>query len=636
MVAAAPWLRTRALQSPAHASYTPSAIVQEYKNLWVFTNPLGWPASGATQTTAGATPWTVHRYPCARGDGLALAHNGPLQAKVPATQSPLGYKDYPSPGIMPGPDVGRWLPMTVHLPNREKVFAATDTAAVPLGPHPHSNDPNLTTYRLKASDLGLPTKYSPYFGHPNTRSIPVPPYWYDATGGTALFGTSGDGTLVGVELPLSWRLSQYWGDDVYFVKLSIPGSFTARYDRGEPLIPKYSWYNAAEHYDWSPDTQRLFNDWYEKMRGAHLEAINDGDKLDVQLIALWQGDNDSSQEADRTEKFRDTYISLMKAMRQACADQDWTTLPPHQIRVLLMGVYKSYDSGVAGNPDRLNALLKGIADDDPYATWLDTDDYNNLVEDGYPNATGAGGHFGHTGYLDLADQMYDAYLELEYLADDAYGIDNRITREECRRRVLLYYERGTGATDATPDVVNMHMNAAMMNIINTVGDQAWWLRRILTMNLTGGPGTPVTLPKIVSRILRLETPETPTFPLQFEMLGYVGGGRLQIVLKERYVGTFVVHFFTQPRELASDGELIPLPHQLLDWLVTETARRLARSSGNIALQASLEGEVNRLQASSMRNMGAQTRARFDRLHTQRRLYGYGRMGAYFRNPFPLN
>jgi hypothetical protein len=237
------------------------------------------------------------------------------------------------------------------------------------------------------------------------------------------------------------------------------------------------------------------------------------------------------------------------------------------------------------------------------------------------------GHFSHNGYLAAADDIFDAYVSLETAGEDALAKDNRVTLSEVRNRVLTYYERNRTATNATETALNQNINGALFHILNKVGDSAWWLRQIYPIQITGGPTTTVTLPRYVHRILRIERQGDPGYPLKFEMTGFTDAGRMQILMKESYVGTYNVHFITQPKELSQDEELIPLPYNLVEWLVVEAAKRLARSSGNTTMLQTLMAEAAELRDDCMRNIAAVRRPANDRLYGQRRLpsrRSYGR------------
>lgn len=119
-----------------------------YDNIFVFTEPHGWPGAGGTPPEYAITD-------------------------------------------------GEWLEMTANCPTS------------PTAAHPHPSP----------------------FMYPNTTGWQVPNHQLE--GAT---GNRGDGGMSGVELPLLWRLSHYWSDQLGLVKLAVPGSRFLRFDFGETEI----------------------------------------------------------------------------------------------------------------------------------------------------------------------------------------------------------------------------------------------------------------------------------------------------------------------------------------------------------------------------------------------------------------
>ncbi len=276
--------------------------------------------------------------------------------------------------------VGAWLDMTLEF------------APSPLAAHPYS---------------------SPY-QYPNTRSIPVTPSRYQAIQGEG--GGVGGGSLVGVELPLCWKMSQHFGEPLYLVKLAIPASLFLRYDQGlvSALVANYAWWSPLDNFDWHPTTQRLYQSWKQKMAGAAALLDNDGDKLDIRLVVLWVGDNDSNLQRDRVREFEKAYKLMIRQIRSDLVTNEWTSLPEHQIPIAMMGIYDSYNGTGEGNPAFINGIMSDIQKDDHYTKWINTNAFSNLASYGFTDPfIGPAGHISHVGYLDAAEVIYDAFVTME-------------------------------------------------------------------------------------------------------------------------------------------------------------------------------------------------------------------------------
>lgn len=485
-----------------------------------------------------------------------------------------------------------------------------------------------------------PHPYSSPYNYPNNRSMPCSPVAMAAT-------YEGGGTLHGVEIPLCWHLSHHWADTVWMMKLAVPGSLFLRFDEGvlwagttntspldfygipvatTPMDTHFSWWYPGRMFDWAPGSGRFYSVWKQRMTAAAAEASAQGDVLDTRLVILWMGDNDSTVASaafgagasDRIRNWEVDYRAFIKQIRKDLEDNNWTQVPGSQVAIMMMGIHKDY--GDTSIRTTMNGALQNIARDDPYTRFIDTTNFRVLKASGYnPPNVGGSGHYSHLGYVDAAQAVMDALIALETDTTDSLSDDDRITREDVRDRVKTYYERGRARTDATDEAINQHISSAYLHIINRVGDQAWWLRRIVDLALSADANIAQTLPRFVQRVLRIERTDNPGYPLHFELQGMTDSGRLQIVLKEGGSGTYRFHCITKAREIVGDQQAIPLPYNLIEWLVVETCRRLARASGNTTLQQSLAQEVTELSADAMRNIAAMQRARQDRLYTQRKL-----------------
>lgn len=508
------------------------------------------------------------------------------------------------------PGQGAWLAMT------------TNPVTSPGSKHPHP---------------------APYH-YPNTRGRPGTP---EAMGAQ----TTGGGSLVGVEVPYSWRLSQHYQEKIGLVKLAIPGSLFLRYDKGEnpatqfvrtggaflpygtPSPQHYAWWTPQHNFDFSPGTERLYASWFQKMVGAAAALVGtDTPKMDVRHVVLWVGDNDATLGGDRIVGFIEHMRRFVARIRSDLVTNDWTTLPAHQIPVTLMGVHAVYYT--VGNAGSMNTDMQSLVADDPWLRWVPTDGLELLSTAGYVDLVlGTGSHFSHNGYLAAEKLIYESFVDMETAGWDALGTEDRITFKQAKERLSIYYERNRVRTDASDTVMGVHLNGAMLHVVNTVGDGCWWLRYMTLMALNGTPGVPVSLPKIVSRLLRIEHASGQGYPLYSEMLGFSDGGRMQVLLKEGWAGTFMVHYIRQPKEMTRDEELVPLPLQLVEWLIVEAARRMARAAGNIPLQASLSNEVVQLMKAGMDNAGHVQRAKRDKLSGARRIPTRNNLMMRFQPPY---
>lgn len=477
---------------------------------------------------------------------------------------------------------------------------------------------------------GHPHPYASPYQYPSGRSVPVTPDFYraDQNGFLGYLVASGGGGFCGVELPLAHGLAQIWGEPAYGVKLSIPATYLMRRDAGLSY-PWYGWWSPDSNFDWEPSTGRLYASMIAKMTGA-AAALPAGEKMDVRCSVFWQGDNDATladANPDRITRFKQTYKALMHKWRTDLVTNEWTRLPYEQIPIIGMGVYES-TYGTGGSGAAMNAILREIAEEDAYFHYQSTNGYESLLTAGYNDAS----HISHNGYIDAADDIVAALESMDVAPLDAMDKGDLLTVSEVRERVRLVYNNNRARTGATDDDTLLeHINASLLHIHSKMGDQAYWLRKRVTLTFSSNIGDVETMQSRVHRVLRIENPNDPTKILRFQMIGFAEGGKLQIVMQDRGAGDYVVHYIENPKELTADDQVVPLPRIALEWLVNEVARRLARTSPNVVFQRQLEVDCMKCHSDVARYAAAMQRAKQDRLYGQRSLRG--RLGSHRRFPW---
>lgn len=551
---------------------------------------------------------------------------------------------YVATSAQPFPDANG-TPVATTPGQVEWLELTTANTASPNDPHPHS---------------------SPY-DYPNNRGscYPRQNYWFYTPNFTGTrFITPNDsrhaGTLCGLEIPFMWQWRHYWGEQVGMVKMAFSSTFmmAAEGDKDNesatswirpysPTVPasvndNYNWYaywTPDEKFDWAPSTDRIYQMWYQKMVGA-AAALPAGTKMDVQCVILWMGDNEALRgNRNLLQGFEDNYRELIDRIRSDLVENEWTGLAKSQIPIIIPGVQSLYASTNNPSPDFntvdwCNDAIKRIADQDLYVTWLDPEGWNTLADDGrtqtYLTIPNPLNHYGASGYVQASQDVMEAFREMAKEPFDAFDIDDAMTVDEARRRVRLYYGRSKSQTDLDDNLLLLHLNAAMQHCFNQLGDNAWWLRRIDDLYLNAGPNKKVTLPRFVHRLMKIEDPSDLEYPLRFEQLGHVDGGKLQILMNERGQGTYRCHFITMPKELTTGDEKLPCPKNIAEWIVVETCARLAGSSTNAALAGFFAGESAKLQDSARRSVSQTQRTKRDRMRTVRRYPTLGYRRSHYQ------
>lgn len=535
------------------------------------------------------------------------------------------------------------------------------TAGTPVGALPGDVEWLELTTNIPTSPGDNHPHPSPYL-FPNNQGGCYPIWFYRCLLGTLadVNGAIPAGTRVGFEIPLAYRWSQHFNQQVGVVKVAFGETKFQRFDRGGTVVylnpnqatpadaqfqygsiditqfNSHAYWTPEDTFDWAPATDRLYKLWYDKMVGAQA-ALPDGCKMDVRLIVPYFGDNDSMvfTRAALEPTFEKSCREFCRRIRQDCVDNDWTTLPAHQIPIVWPGIFSTYE-GPDSSPgwssvDFCNEALQRIAADDSYFRYVPTTDLSTLEDDGLVSVIGQqatmDSHLGAVGYFDLSDLVYNAFADIENDGADSLTDDEKVSVETVFDRCRVFYNRAQSNTDMTDAHLFIHLNSAIDSILNALGDNVPWLRRRESFTLTADESATnvCTLPKVIGRLLKVESPRNARYPLKWELVGRTSTGSLQIDLCEiASGGSYVCHYLLRPRDVTQLEQMVPLPRQLIEWLTVETCMRFSMSGSNVLQQATLTQLANQLRERSMKELQVQDRGKFDRLYTNRRLPHAGR------------
>lgn len=467
-----------------------------------------------------------------------------------------------------------------------------------------------------------------------------------------------NGTLVGLEIPWMANWRNYWGEQVGLVKVAFSSTFMlpAEYAVAAPEqwldiggvasgqtapndVPSavdidlgefYAYWTPAEQFDLSPATNRIYKIWYDKMVGS-AAALPAGTKMDVRAIILWTGDNDSQARSRFTLEttFKDSWRKLRDSVRQTIAANDWSTLPAEQIPVLAPSIGPGYGSSIAATQGLdsvafCNAQIQALADDDPYMRFVDSSGWSQLSDEpeAPPFGMGTGTtHESHNGYIEANSDLWAAWKDIVTESMDALAPAERVTMDDAITALRSRYDRGRTASDLDEDVAMEYINQAIRHVINHAADSCWWLNPRSDMTLTFDSSGVCSLPEYVARALRIEDPLSPKDHIPFEQIGFGDGGRCQIVLTNGFrspssTATYKVRHTRWPLPVTKTTQDLPIPRQLLEWVVIEACRRMASGASDVAKATILASEAREIQERCMRQIGAQQRQARDALHNE--------------------
>lgn len=200
-----------------------------------------------------------------------------------------------------------------------------------------------------------------------------------------------------------------------------------------------------------------------------------------------------------------------------------------------------------------------------------------------------------------------------------------LTLAQIRTKVKSRYERSGSANDARNSVIDGFINDSLREIFNTLGDNAYFLRKTVSVTLTGYPST-TTMPAAVKRLYRLERADQPGQPIPWTFASHDSSG--YVVIVTGYSGAVTAHYLDVPADLAADGDTTLLPAEHGELCVVLTCKRMAESVGNANLTAILLGDIDVLLRALKRDCLRYGGMRHESLQT---IWNQGMVGPWSPN-----
>ena len=158
-----------------------------------------------------------------------------------------------------------------------------------------------------------------------------------------------------------------------------------------------------------------------------------------------------------------------------------------------------------------------------------------------------------------------------------------------RSKVRLRYARSRSSNDIRDSLLDVYINYALREVYNTVGDNAWFLRKtgLITVN---GPRTVTELPPNMKRLYRLEfESQSPGRDVDWTLVRY--GDDNALVILTRCSGQVTAHFLDIPIDLVIETDEMALPDEHVELPVVLACKRIAESVGNVAFTQSLTADL---------------------------------------------
>lgn len=384
---------------------------------------------------------------------------------------------------------------------------------------------------------------------------------------------------------LSWQLRNFFDEPIHTLTLGIRTStLSPNYIGTTMQASTFSWLHDVVNNDWHPASTNGYLDVLKAAITAFMADItaegNTGNIVGI-FTNLVEVDSNDRQRADRVGV---NMRLLMADLRTWIATNGYSQSNAKLIPWVNCGAASS----LWPYRDDANAALLEIEGED--------------VNCGYVDTTGSDYSFGIDGiHLDAAGQivrgraMYERWSWVRTRAQDATRLAAELpTLTALRAQVRSRYERTGSSADARTELLDQFINDSLREVYNTLGDNAWPLRRVEQCTLsTAYPGT-IVLPYLVKRLLRIESLADPGRQVTWKGVSLQQNGRMQIALHDWSGTTFVVHFISIPKDLVSATDVAIIPNDYIELLVLLVCKRLAEATGNSTIAAYYGIECERI------------------------------------------
>jgi hypothetical protein len=391
-------------------------------------------------------------------------------------------------------------------------------------------------------------------------------------------------TTFGPALPLTWRLLTELETPIVVINLGIDSAYISRADSTTDRTA-VSWFDSGAHKSFATTLGKLSGTGLTSQQSlsrilmedivpaANTQAalISGFDGIDIQGIFSLIGESEG-----------------LDSWRASQAGQSMSNLLTYMEGRIDLGGYSSLEGAkipkVIGGVNGRGSIFPYVSTVmDQYEELAATSRYIKIA-DVSDLSLPDGGHYDTAGLLTIGDRFYDAWDQIRATSDSAMEpAEDRPTLIELRVKVKRRYERNTNSSDVQDPLIDQLINDSLREFYQVMGDAAWFLNRIESLDLDVSPITPVELPQPITRVLRIEDPQQPGSQIDWKEIGYTQQGRLQIIMSGVGGGTYNVHHLYMPRDLTEDGDVVPVPRQYEEAIVTLALRRMAETANNPAL-----------------------------------------------------
>jgi hypothetical protein len=390
-----------------------------------------------------------------------------------------------------------------------------------------------------------------------------------------------------IAVDLGRRMHGHLKKRVNVITVAVGGTSLQHTETPLPYI-SWGWFDKRIHTNWSPaDDNGLAARLLVVLDAAKLAAEAEGNTLEVILVAMMQGETDSIFQFMRALWPTNT-VAFVAWVRQAIYDRGLTSVAPQQIPFIWPEI-PDVPWGVS-NAAEINVPLRQMHQDDPFFATFSTNDTTRFSKN-----VGDNPHYDTVGTMSMAEDIMESWLDISGRAAMSFPDAGTVTLGQLRTLVLQVTERNTTDSGQSVDVVNQAINDAYMELIQLVGDTAYWLRQVMTLTLNSRPTLEVEMPRVVARVLEIRPAAYPLLTYDFTMTGHSDRGRVKIATLDWVSESVYLHYIYEPAPMVADGERVLLPAGYIEAVKIGAAKRIAESTSNVPLKIQLRSDAEKLK-----------------------------------------
>ena len=170
-------------------------------------------------------------------------------------------------------------------------------------------------------------------------------------------------------------------------------------------------------------------------------------------------------------------------------------------------------------------------------------------------------------------------------------LGNFPTLGELKQDVMDEYASSQNIETVPSRTLTRAINDGLREVLNTVGDVAWWMTAVESFSLTFAGNRTASLPGYVKRVINVKR-NSDGCEVAWKQAPPDSSGN--VVIWTLSQGTLDYEYVIRHEEASEDADQIPIPREHKEAVVLAAALRLARRDNNPSYVASVQSSLSRM------------------------------------------